>query len=153
MKHKLKLVFILLMMLNFGGRPRAQELVGPASTGVKAYGRTVGTAAAVPSITSYAVGAQDGSYLVSSDVLVTAYTAGTFTTTISYTDESNTPRVLTINYTSLAGVVGTAVAAAGPFSSEVYHIRVKAATTITAATTGTFTTLTYNVEAVIRPAN
>lgn len=153
MSNRLKLAMVLLMMLHFGGRPRAQEQVGPASQGIKAFGRTVGTAAAVPTVVSYALGAQDGSFQVSSDVTVTAYTAGTFTTTVAYTDESNTPRVLTLNYSSLAGAISPNIAAAGPFPALDLVIRVKAATTITVATTGTFTTLTYNVEALLRQVN
>jgi hypothetical protein len=52
----------------------------------------------------------------------------------------------------LAGTILTAIAnAAGavPYEGVPLHIRAKSGTTITIATTGTFTTVTYNVEGLI----
>lgn len=112
-------------------------------------GRSTGQTASVPTVATYTVGASDGSFLVSANVNVTAYTAGTFTTTVDYTDETNTPQTLTLNFSDLAGTLGTTIAAAGVFEGLTLRIRAKAATSITVATVGTFTTLTYNVEADI----
>ena len=69
--------------------------------------------------------------------------------TVAYTDETNTARTLTLNFSSLTGTLGIAIAAAGPFEGIPAVIRCKASTTITVATAGTFTSLTYNAEAML----
>lgn len=118
------------------------------------YGSARSTAqtAAVASVATYTVGAADGSFLVSANVLVTTSTTHNFTVTCAYTDESNTARTLTLPVSQLAGAVITAitnVTGAGPYQGLPVQIRCKAATAITIATTGTFTTVTYNVEGLI----
>lgn len=122
----------------------------PAIAGV---GRATAQVAANASVATFTVGASDGSFEVSANVLVTTATAHAFTVTCSYTDEGNTARVLTIPFSSLAGTFLTSIvntAGAVPYEGPVMHIRCKAATTITIGTTGTFTTVTYNVEGVIK---
>jgi hypothetical protein len=113
------------------------------------YGRFTAQTAAVVSVASYTNGAADGSFLISANVNITSFTAGTFNTTVTYTDETNTSRTLTLNFSSITGTLGIALAAAGAFEGIPAHIRVKASTAITIATTGTFTSLTYNVEGLI----
>lgn len=143
--------------LNFsaavmGGAITKYNNVSTVGWGVPAiygYNRFTAQTAAVATIASYTVGAADGSFEVGANVNVTTYASGTFTTTVSYTDETNTPQTLTLNFSTLAGVLGTAIAAAGPFEGVTMRIRAKASTSITVATTGTFTSLTYNVEAGI----
>lgn len=91
----------------------------------------------------------DGSFLVSANVLVTTATAHSFTVTCTYTDEGNTSRTVTMPFSVLAGTFVTAitnVSGAVPYEGLPLHIRVKGGTAITVATTGTFTTVTYNVE-------
>lgn len=112
-------------------------------------GRSTGQTAAVASVASYTVGASDGSFLVSANANITAFTAGTFNVTVAYTDETNTAQTLKLNFSTLTGTLGITLAAAGPFEGIPAHIRCKAGTTITMATSGTFTSLTYNVEGVI----
>lgn len=112
-------------------------------------GRSTAQTAAVASVATYTVGAADGSFLVSANANITAFVAGTFNVTVAYTDETNTARTLTLNFSSLTGTLGVALAATGPFEGIPAHIRCKASTAITIATTGTFTSLTYNVEGVI----
>ncbi len=115
-------------------------------------GRSIAQNAAVASVATYTVGGSDGSFLISANVLVTVSTAHTFTVTCSYTDESNTSRVLTLTFSQLTGALLTAitnVTGAGPYEGVSLRIRAKAGTAITIATTGTFTTVTYNVEADI----
>lgn len=124
--------------------------VGNGIPSIYGNGRSVVQSAAVTSVATYTVGSSDGSFIVSANVLVTAYTAGTFTVTCAYTDESNAARTLTLNFSNTAGTLGINIAAVGPFNGIPLHIRCKASTAITIATTGTFTTLTYNVEAVIQ---
>ncbi len=50
---------------------------------------------------------------------------------------------------TLVGTI-TNVTGSGPYGGVPLHIRAKASTAITLATTGTFTTVTYNVEGVIK---
>lgn len=94
----------------------------------------------------------DTTCLVSANVLVTTSTLHNFTVTCAYTDEGNTARTLTLPFSALAGTIGTAIANAGgavPYEGVSLQIRVKANTAIVIATTGTFTTVTYNVEGCI----
>lgn len=151
--RKFKTALVLLLMLAWGGRPRAQEQVGPPSIGVRAFGRQTAQSAADANVVTYNLPAQDGSFLVSANTLITAFTAGSYSITVTYTDEGNTSRTLTLPLSNTAGTVATTAGAAGPFSSAVYQIRCKASTSIVVATSGTFTTLTYNVEATIRQVN
>lgn len=130
---------------------------GVATTGwgvpaIYGTGRSTARTAAVASVVTYTVGASDGSFLVSANVLVTASTTHNFTVTVSYTDEGNTARTLTLPFAQLAGTLVTAitnVTGAGPYEGMPLHIRCKAATAITMATTGTFTSVTYNIEGTI----
>jgi hypothetical protein len=121
---------------------------------IQAAGRATAQTAANASISTYTVGAADGSFEVSANVLVTTSTTHTFTVTCAYHDEGNTLRTLTFGFTQLAGATFltsiTNITGAGPYESPVYHIRCKAGSAITIATTGTFTTVTYNVEGIIR---
>ncbi len=116
-------------------------------------GRATGQTAANASVATYTLGAADASYEVSANVLVTTSSAENFTVTCAYTDEGNTARTLTLNFQTIAGVVGTAIVAANgavPYEGVVVHIRCKASTAITIATTGTFTGSTYNCEGNIK---
>jgi hypothetical protein len=115
-------------------------------------GRSTAQTAAVASVATYTVGAADGSFLISSNVLITTSSAENFTVTCAYTDEGNTARTVTLNFQILAGTIGTAINFANgavPYEGISIHIRAKASTAITVATTGTFTGATYNVEASI----
>lgn len=120
--------------------------------GYNSVGRVTAQTAAAASIATITVPASDSSYRVSANVLVTASTTHSFTITCAYTDEGNTARTLTFPVSQLAGTIITAitnVTGAGPYEGVPLHIRCKAGTTITIATTGTFTSVTYNAEAYI----
>lgn len=126
-----------------------------AGTGVPAiyaHGRLTAKTAAQASVATYTPTA-DGSFIVSANVLVTAATLNSFSVTCSYTSEDGTPRTLTFSFSNLTGTfltVLTNTAGTGPYEGIPLHIRAKANTAITIATTGTFTTVTYNVEGNIR---
>lgn len=130
---------------------------GLATTGngvvtIQGTGRAIGQTGAVASLATYTVGAADASFVISAQALITASTTHNFTFTCAYTDTGNTARTITLNFSNLAGTIATAIANAGgaiPYSGIPIHIRAKAATAITVATTGTFTSVTYNAEAVI----
>ena len=114
--------------------------------------RSTAQTGAVASVTAWTVGANDGSFKVSANVLVTASTTHAFTVTCTYTDEGNTSRTATLNFQNVGGTVLTSIANAGgavPYLGLPLEIRCKAATTITIATTGVFTSVTYNVEGSI----
>ncbi len=126
---------------------------GNGLASIQGAGRATAQVGANASVATYTVGAADASFIVSANVLVTTATTHNFTVTCAYTDEGNTARTATFNFQTVAGVIGTAITNVGgavPYASLPVHIRAKAATAITIATTGTFTTVTYNVEGVIQ---
>lgn len=138
------------------GKYTTYNNVATAGWGVPAiYGtnnRAVGVTGSQASLYTYTVGGADGSFLISANVLVTTATLHNFTVTCTYTDESNTARTLTLTFSQTSGTLLTAitnVTGAGAYEGVQLHIRAKAGTTITFATTGTFTTVTYNAEAVL----
>lgn len=115
-------------------------------------GRSTAQTAAVASVATYTVGASDGSFWVSANILVTTSTLHNFTATVTYTDEGNISRTVTLQFSTLAGAFVTAMTnaqGAVPYEGVPLHIRCKASTVITIATTGTFTTVTYNAEGSI----
>lgn len=116
-------------------------------------GRATAQTAANASVQTLTIGASDASFEVSANVLVTTSSAENFTITVAYTDEGNTSRTITMPFITLAGASVAVVNFANgavPYAGTPVHIRVKASTTITVATTGTFTGATYNVESVIK---
>lgn len=121
---------------------------------VYAGGRSTAQIAAVASVVTYTNNlGGDGTFEISANVLVTTSTTHNFTVTVAYTDENNVARTLTLPFIQLAGTILTAitnVTGAGPYEGIVTTIRSKAATAITVATAGTFTTVTYNVEGYIK---
>lgn len=136
---------------KLGGIITSGVVGAPAIT---ATGRSVAATAAVASVSTFTVGAADASFEVSANVLVTTATTHSFNVTVDYTDEGNTARALTLNFSTLAGVISNAaitnVGGAVPYEGMAMHIRCKAVTAITIATTGTFTAVVYNVEGIIK---
>lgn len=115
-------------------------------------GRSTAQAAAVASVATFTVGsAADASFLISANVNVTTSTLHSFTVTCTYTDETNTSRTTTFTFTLLATQLSTITntTGVGAYEGVPQHIRAKAGTSITIATTGTFTTVAYNVEGYI----
>lgn len=125
---------------------------------IRATGRSVAAVAAVASVTAFTVGAADGSFEVFGNVNVTTATNHNFTVTVAYTDETNASRTTTLlallgatsQNASSNQITNTTAAGVYILSLQGGSIRAKAATPITVATTGTFTTVTYNVEAFIQ---
>lgn len=119
-----------------------------------ASGRLTAQAAASAGVTSaYTVGASDASYMVVANVNVTTATTHSFAVNVVYTDETNTARTTPLGF-CLAGsfsFTGTIANANGTIAyvGLPYAIRAKAGTTIAITTTGTFTTVVYNVEAFV----
>lgn len=127
-------------------------VVGQGVPSIYGSGRSTAQTAAVASVATYTNGAADGSFLISANINVTTSTLHNFTVTVAYTDETNTARTLTLTFAQLAGTLVTAITnatGAGPYEGIPLHIRCKASTAITIATTGTFTTVVYNVEGYI----
>ena len=123
--------------------------VGWGVPAIYGKGRLTAQTAAVAVVATYTVGANDGSFLITSNINVTAYTAGTITVACDYTDETNTPRTFTFTFSSLTGTLLTAIGATGPYGDFPAHIRCKASTSITIKTTISAWTGTYNVEGYI----
>lgn len=136
-------------LIDSNGVTTKYKNVTTAAWGIPAiYGSSRSTAqtGAVTSVTTYTVGSADGSFYISSNVNVTAYTAGTINVLCDYTDETNTARTFTFTFTNLTGTLVNAIGATGPFESFVPRIRCKASTQIKIYTTVTVFTGTYNVE-------
>lgn len=143
--------------ISQGGKTLTYNNVATAGLGVVpvyAAARSTGQTAAVASVATYTVGAADGSFEVSANVNVTAAVTNTFTVTVTYTDETTTSRTHTFSFIqngvatplqTITNITGT-----GAYAGTPMMIRAKAATAITIATTGTFTSVTYNVGANIR---
>lgn len=126
-------------------------MVARALVSLPRIGRNVGATAAVASVVTYTPPA-DGSFLVQANILVTVATVHAFTCTCAYTDEGNTARTATLNFFALSGASRTSIANANgavPYMGAPQQIRAKGGTSITLATTGVFTTVTYNVEGAI----
>lgn len=132
---------------------RLQASVGLGAPTFAAQGRTVGAVAAVTSVATHTPAA-DGSFIVSANILVTTATNHSFTTTVTYKDTGGTARTLTVPFVLVAGTAITTTIgnASGtvPYHGIPLHVRAQAGTAITVATTGTFTTVVYNVEATIQ---
>lgn len=139
-------------IVNYGTET-ATATAGWGVPAIYAAGRATAQVAANASVATFTVGSADGSFEVSANVLVTTATTHNFTVTCAYTDEGNTARTLTLNFASLAGALATPIINTGgtvPYEGVPMHIRCKAATTITIATTGVFTAVAYNVEGIIK---
>lgn len=123
---------------------------------IYATGRADAQTAAVATVATYTVGGSDGTFEVAANVLVTASTTHNFTVTVDYTDESNTARsavipiwdVDTAAFTT-NGTITDAASGTGVYYGIPLKLRCKASTAITVKTTGTFTSVTYNVEGSI----
>lgn len=145
-----------LPIVQFTGKVTSYNSVATAGWGlpsIYASGRAAAQTAAVASVCTYTVGAADGTFEIGANVLVTTATAHNFGIVVTYTDQGNTPRSLTLPVVQLTGSVIAAitnVTGAGPYEGVTCTIRCKAATAITITTAGTFTTVTYDVDGHIK---
>ncbi len=85
---------------------------------------------------------------------VTASVTHNFTVVVSYTDETNTARNLTLSFSQITGTFVTAITnitGAGAYEGVPLHIRCKASTQISFATGGggVYTSVTYNFGGLI----
>lgn len=120
--------------------------VGQGVPAIYARGRLTGQTG-IGTITSFTPTA-DSSFLVTINVNVTAYTSGSITSLVNYTDETNSPRNTNLALIGSSGAYGTAANSAQPWSGVPLQIRVKSGTTVSISINGSFTA-TYNVEAFI----
>lgn len=138
--------------INIGGKAAIYNGITTAGFGLPAiYGENGATAQTgdVASVSTYTVGASDGDFLISCNVNVTVFTAGTQSVQCTYTDETNTPRTLSLTVSSITGTFGLTVGATGAYEGVPLHIRAKASTAITIKTVGTLWNGTYNVRGAI----
>lgn len=118
--------------------------------------RATGQTAANTNVASYTTPAADATYEVSSNVLVTTSGSENFSVTVAYTDEGSTSRTMTLSFNRIVGTVFSAINSANgavPYAGGCYSIRCKGGTTITFATTGTFTGCTYNIDVTAKKIN
>lgn len=143
-------------MLTLEDDHRTLKLFGHVVVANVASGRALAQAAAIAALATYFVPSEGGdrSFEVGANVLVLTATTHAFTMTVAYTDEGGTARTLTMTFGLVAGGAAVTSIANGngavPYHGFSGRIRAKAGTLITVATTGTFTTVSYNAEAVIR---
>jgi hypothetical protein len=129
---------------------------GVVSVGIlpAASGHVAGKTSAQTLVT-YTVGAADALFRVGANIEVTTSTTHNITVTVAYTTPAGAGRTLTLNFTQVAGAAFltniTNVTGAGSYEGVAQDIRCKAATTITIATAGTFTTITYDGDASVLP--
>jgi len=125
--------------------------VGWGVPAIYGYVRPAQQVNALVTLATYTVGAADGSFTVSANINVTVATASLIGVTCTYFDETNTSRSLVLNFSNIAGVFATTTTlnTAGAFEGVPLHIRAKAGTLISLATTGTVTTATYTAEGII----
>lgn len=141
--------------INLANKITTYNGIATAGNGVASIqgaGRVTAQSAAAASVATYTVGASDASFLVSANVLVTASVTNSFTATCAYTDEASNARTLTLTFSNVGGTFLTTitnVTGTGAYEGIPLHIRAKASTAITIATTGTFTSVTYNAEGII----
>lgn len=145
---------------NLKGRTdSAGSLLVTTTTGVGgspvvvAYGRQTAQVAADANVVTYTVGSSDGTFEVSANVLVTTATTHNFDVRVTYTDEGNTSRTIEEGFMTPPlnfQVVVVNTNGAVPYAGMALHIRAKAATTIVVSTIGTFTTVVYNIEGLIK---
>lgn len=139
------------------GGTQTQSATGTLGTYFTSTAKRFAGQTAAKSVITYTSGEGNGtvdaSYLISANINVTASTTNSFTATVTYTDETNTSQTQTLPFVALAGTTLTTitnVTGVGPYEGVPIHIRCKTNTTIVIATVGTFTSVTYNVEAHIR---
>lgn len=118
-----------------------------------AFGRHTAKTGADTNVATYVVGSIDTSFLVSANLNVTAFTAGSVNVQCSYTDETNAAQTLTFSFSNVTGTILSSIGATGPFEGIPLHIRCKAGTTVTIKTAVTVFTGTYNVEGKIVQLN
>lgn len=121
--------------------------IGVAS--VVGYGRQTGQTGSVATVATFTPGA-DGSFEVSVNINMTAFTAGSLQATCSYTDESGTSRAQVMPFLQFpSGLLTTTLSSANPANGFTFHIRAQGTHAITISTTATAFTGTYNVEAKV----
>lgn len=103
---------------------------------------------ALAALLTFTLGSSDGTFEYGVTCTLTTAGSANFTATVAYTDESNAARTTTVDW-AVGSSFPTAVTVAGQYAGTVRQIRAKAGTTITVATTGTFTGATYNIEAIL----
>lgn len=128
-------------------------LVAIQGSGGSAANSNVRAAAAA----TYTVGAADGTFVVSGNILINTGTVFSMSLDCVYTDQGNTSRTLVLPLAQLAGTfvttgLATNVTGTGPYESASMTIRCKAATSITIRPSagGTYTTVNYDVYGSIR---
>lgn len=117
---------------------------------VRASARATGQTAANTSVATYTAGGADGTFVIYANVNVTASTTFSFSVQVAYTDETGAAQTLTLNLQNLAATILSAITnvqGTGPYEGIPVTIRAQNGTAITVKTAGTFTSVTYNVEA------
>lgn len=131
----------------------SETVMGNGVASIQSYQRASNGQTGATSLTAYTVGGADETLEITANINVTTATVHNFSVTCTYTDETNTSRTATLPFSSLTGSILNTITNAGgtgPYEGISVHIRAKASTNVTLATTGTFTTVAYNFEGIVK---
>jgi hypothetical protein len=118
---------------------------------IVAHGREV-SQTATTTVATYKVGSIDTSIEVSGNVCVQSGTSYSFTLTITYTNEKGIAQTEKVVFAQSTGLVSTIsnITGTGSYAGCPLSLRCGAATTVTISAIGTFTSVIYNVEVIIK---
>lgn len=147
--------------LGVTGKVVTYNNIATAGWGVPAIQADGGSAANVntrsAAAATYTVGAADGTFVVSGNILINSGATFSMSLDVTYTDQGNTSRTLVLPLAQLAGTfvvtgLATNITGTGPYESASMTIRCKASTSITIRPSagGTYTACNYDVYANIR---
>lgn len=117
-----------------------------------ASARLTGQTAAIPNLLTYAVGLADGTFTLFGNALITTSTTFAIAFNVTYTDEGGSSRTTPLPLYTSAGALGNSMVNANgaiPYTGLPISLRAKAGTNIVFTTTGTFTAVVYNIEALL----
>jgi hypothetical protein len=127
----------------------------PATIHAGTFVNSTGNTGSNASIVAVTVGANglgnDGSFTISGEMTVSAFTAGTTQLTVTYTDQGGASRTAVMTFSAATtGALAQSVGAAGTFAGVPLWIHAQNGTTITVATVCSGWTGTYTVETQIK---
>lgn len=124
------------------------RLAAPTAPAIVAFGRFTAQTAAKATVATFTPAA-DGTFEISGDITMTAFAAGAVRLQLNYNSEDNVGRALNVPLWN-ANAWGITAGAADVWVGGPITIRAKAGVAIVLSTAGTFTTVTYNVDGLIK---
>lgn len=120
-------------------------VLATAATLVRASSSALAQTGAVASVATYTTGGGGGSFEIGGYINVTAFTGGTVSMAVDYTDPAGGAQTLIVPLVALAGTISTTVGSATDAQAVVVSLQTSGANAITIKTTVTIFVGTYNV--------